>query len=75
MVVAEGKGGRIIVLITQATEQDFPQVRSLFLEYMHWLIPSVEVVWGISIEVTPADIVENIMADVQKYMPPSCRPL
>jgi GNAT superfamily N-acetyltransferase len=72
-VVAEGKGGRTMVHITQATEHDFPQVRSLFLEYMQWLIPVVEVVWGITIEVTPADVVDTIMAGVQKYMPPDGR--
>ena len=34
-----------MVHITQATEHDFSSVRSLFLAYMQWLIPSVEVVW------------------------------
>jgi hypothetical protein len=59
-----------MVRVTQATEHDFPHVRSLFLEYMQWLIPAVEVVWGIPIEVTTADVVEQNMAGIQKYMPP-----
>ena len=62
-----------MVRITQATEQDFPSVRSLFLEYIEWLIPAVEVVWGITIEVTAADFVEQNMADIQKFMPPDGR--
>jgi ribosomal protein S18 acetylase RimI-like enzyme len=62
-----------MVRVTQATEHDFSHVRSLFLEYMQWLIPAVEVVWGITIEVTAADVVEHNMADIQKYMPPDGR--
>lgn len=62
-----------MVRVTQATEHDFPHVRSLFLEYMQWLIPAVEVVWGIPIEVTTADVVEQNMAGIQKYMPPDGR--
>src|SRR5690349_18312419 len=62
-----------MVRVTQATEHDFPHVRILFLEYMQWLIPAVEVVWGIPIEVTAADVVEQNMADIQKYMPPDGR--
>jgi GNAT superfamily N-acetyltransferase len=62
-----------MVRITQATEHDFPQVRSLFVEYMQWLIPAVEVVWEYQIEVTPADVVEHNMADIQKFMPPDGR--
>lgn len=62
-----------MVRITQATEHDFPQVRSLFLEYIEWLIPSVEVVWGVTIEVAPAVFVEQNMADIQKFMPPDGR--
>jgi len=62
-----------MVRITQATEQDFPQVRGLFLEYIQWVIPLVEEVWGIPIPVTPADVVERDMVDVQKFMPPHGR--
>lgn len=62
-----------MVHITQATEHDFPQVRSLFLEYLQWIIPTVEPIWGISIPVTPADVAEQDMADIQKFMPPDGR--
>jgi GNAT superfamily N-acetyltransferase len=62
-----------MVQITQAAEQDFPQVRSLFLEYIRWVLPLVEQTWGISIPVTPADVVEGDMADIQKFMPPQGR--
>ena len=62
-----------MVRIIQATERDFSSVRSLFLEYIEWLIPAVEVVWGITIEVTAADVVEQNMADIQQFMPPNGR--
>ena len=58
-----------MVRITQATEHDFPSVRRLFLEYIEWLIPIVETVWEYHIDVTPAEAVEQTMADIQKFMP------
>jgi ribosomal protein S18 acetylase RimI-like enzyme len=62
-----------MVRITQATEHDFPYVRSLFLEYIEWLIPIVETVWDYHIDITPAEAVEQNMADIQKFMPPDGR--
>jgi len=62
-----------MVRITQASEHDFPQVRSLFLEYIEWLIPSVETVWEYHIDITPVEAVERDMADIQKFMPPDGR--
>jgi len=62
-----------VVRITQATEHDFPQVRRLFLEYLQWLIPIVETVWEYHIAITPAEAVEQNMADIQKFMPPDGR--
>jgi len=59
--------------ITQATERDFPYVRSLFLEYIEWLIPIVETVWEYHIDITPAEAIEHSMADIQKFMPPDGR--
>jgi len=62
-----------MVRITQATEHDFPYVRSLFLEYMEWLIPTVETVWEYHIDITPAEAVEHDMAAIQQFMPPDGR--
>jgi ribosomal protein S18 acetylase RimI-like enzyme len=62
-----------MVRITQATEHDFPYVRSLFLEYIEWLIPMVETVWEYHIAITPIEAVERDMADIQKFMPPNGR--
>jgi ribosomal protein S18 acetylase RimI-like enzyme len=58
-----------MVRITQATEHDFTQVRSLFLEFIQWVVPLVETLWVIPIDIPPADIVEHDMADIQKFMP------
>ena len=62
-----------MVRITQATEQDFPSVRSLFLEYVQWLIPLLETAWGYSVTVTAAAVVDHDMATVGKFMPPDGR--
>src|SRR5262249_51496620 len=62
-----------MVRITQATEQDFPHVRSLFLEYVQWLILMVETIWEYPVAITPVELVERDMADVQKFMPPDGR--
>ena len=62
-----------MVRITQATEHDLASVRSLYLEYLQWLIPSVEEVWGVRIEVTPADVADRDLAAVQQFMPPTGR--
>lgn len=62
-----------MVRIAQVTEHDFPYVRSLFLEYMEWLIPNVETVWEYHIDITPAEVVEQNMADIQQFMPPTGR--
>lgn len=62
-----------MVRITQATAHDFPSVRSLFLEYIEWLIPNVERIWQYQIDIPPADVVEHDMADIQKFMPPDGR--
>jgi len=62
-----------MVRITQATEHDFPHVRSLFLEYVQWLILMVETVWEYPVAITPVELVERDMADVQKFMPPDGR--
>jgi GNAT superfamily N-acetyltransferase len=62
-----------VVRITQATEHDFPSVRSLFFEYIEWLIPIVETVWEYHIDITPVEAVEQNMADIQKFMPPDGR--
>lgn len=42
-----------MVRITQATTHDFPYVRSLFLEYIEWLISIVETIWEYQIDITP----------------------
>lgn len=62
-----------MVRITQATEHDLPNVRSLYLEYFQWLIPSGEEVWGVQIEVTPVDVADGDIAAVQQFMPPTGR--
>ena len=62
-----------MVHIEQATEHDFPQVRSLFLEYLQWVIPIVEEVWGFPIEITAAAFADHEMADIQRFMPPDGR--
>ena len=62
-----------MVRITQATEHDFPHVRSLFLEYVQWLILMVETIWEYPVAITPVELVERDMAEVQKFMPPDGR--
>jgi ribosomal protein S18 acetylase RimI-like enzyme len=59
----------MMVRIAQATEHDFPQVQSLFLEYIQWLIQTAEANWEYTAPVTAAEVVERIMADIQKFMP------
>lgn len=62
-----------MVRITQATEHDFPQVRSLFLEYIQWIIPLIEEDWGYPVPVTTPEVVDHDMAAIGKFMPPSGR--
>ena len=62
-----------MVRITQATEQDLPHVRSLFFEYVQWLILMVETKWEYPVAITPVELVERDMADVQKFLPPDGR--
>ena len=62
-----------MVRITQATEQDLPHVRSLFFEYVQWLILMVETIWEYPVAITPVELVERDMADVQKFLPPDGR--
>jgi len=62
-----------MVRIAQATPHDFPDVRSLFLEYIEWIIPKVETIWGYSVPITAAEAVERDMAEIGKFMPPDGR--
>ena len=64
-----------MVHIAQTTAHDLPAVRSLFLEYIEWLIPIVETVWEYHIDITPVEAVERDMADIQQFMPPDGRPI
>ena len=67
------EGGPIMVHVAQATEHDFPQVHSLFLEYLQWVIPIVEGVWGFPIGITAVAFADHEMADIQRFMPPDGR--
>ena len=62
-----------MVRITQATEQDFPSVRRLFLEYIEWIIPLIEEDWGYTVPVTATEVVDRDMAAIGKFMPPNGR--
>jgi putative acetyltransferase len=62
-----------MVQITHATEDEFPQVRCLFLEYLQWLIPMLATHWEYLVPVTAEAAVDYMMADMQKYLPPDGR--
>ena len=57
--------------ITQATEADLIEVRSLFWEYLQWANANLAQAFGVSFDI--AAMLEGDMAGIHKYYPPRGR--